>query len=251
MRPPTIGSAADIPRAETTRPDLDTALWYSSYVPDLFKRDVRALRQIGDLGEYQRFLEMTAARNAQLLDLTALSRDLGLAINTIKAWTRILETSFSNPTALPVLPQPGKTARENTEGPISMKQDSSVIFWGCAMRRMRCRARRPADLWKLPYGVNCCVHFQMPGEQPRVHFWRTTKGEEVDFIVEWKGRLVPIEVKLTKTPGSMLAQPIEEFCDLFSPEAPEGIVVCWVDQPVTLSRRCRAIPFRELPFLFH
>src|SRR5262249_33100381 len=68
------------------RPELDLNLWYSSYVQTYLERDVRTLRQIGDLGEYQRFLEMTATRNGQLLDLTALSRDLGMAVNTIKAW---------------------------------------------------------------------------------------------------------------------------------------------------------------------
>ena len=38
------------------------------------------------------------------------------------------------------------------------------------------------------------------GVEPRVHFWRTMSGTEVDLVVEAEGRLVPIEVKLSATP---------------------------------------------------
>ena len=48
--------------------------------------DVRALRQVADLTQYQNFLRVLAARSAQLMNLTDVARDLGVAVNTIKAW---------------------------------------------------------------------------------------------------------------------------------------------------------------------
>ena len=33
------------------------------------------------------------------------------------------------------------------------------------------------------------------GEEPRVHFWRTSGGAEVDLLVETQDGLVPLEVK--------------------------------------------------------
>ena len=32
-------------------------------------------------------------------------------------------------------------------------------------------------------------------DAPEVLYWRTVKGEEVHFVIEWKGKLLPIEVK--------------------------------------------------------
>ena len=39
------------------------------------------------------------------------------------------------------------------------------------------------------------------GLVPRVFFWRTRAGTEVDIVVEYDGKLVPIEVKLSAPPG--------------------------------------------------
>ena len=38
------------------------------------------------------------------------------------------------------------------------------------------------------------------GLAPRVFFWRTRAGTEVDIVVESDGRFVPVEVKLSATP---------------------------------------------------
>lgn len=76
-----------------TDPNRDGSLWFASYVQTYLERDVRTLRQVGDLTQFQMFLRALAARSAQLLNLTDLGRDLGLAINTVKAWVSVLEAS--------------------------------------------------------------------------------------------------------------------------------------------------------------
>ncbi len=37
-------------------------------------------------------------------------------------------------------------------------------------------------------------------DRPEILYWRTTTGEEVDFVIETRGRLLPIEVKATTRP---------------------------------------------------
>ena len=36
--------------------------------------------------------------------------------------------------------------------------------------------------------------------RPGLFYWRAVTGEEVDFVVEWKGRLIAIEIKATTSP---------------------------------------------------
>ncbi|MCP3872388.1 MAG: ATP-binding protein, partial [Desulfobacteraceae bacterium] len=72
----------------------DISLWHGSYIQTYLERDVRFLRQVGDLSQFQIFLRALAARTAQLLSLTDLSRDIGVAVNTIKAWISILEATY-------------------------------------------------------------------------------------------------------------------------------------------------------------
>jgi hypothetical protein len=49
------------------------------------------------------------------------------------------------------------------------------------------------------------------GIDPQVYFWRTIAGTEVDFVVETRGKLVPIEVKLSATPRPGMASAIKTF----------------------------------------
>jgi len=48
---------------------------------------------VGDLSQFQNFLRALAARSPQLLNLTDVARDLGLAVNTAKAWLSVLEAT--------------------------------------------------------------------------------------------------------------------------------------------------------------
>ena len=74
--------------------DRDATLWHASYVQTYLERDVRSLRQVGDLTSFQSFLRALASRSAQLLNLNDLARDLGVAVNTAKAWLSVLEATF-------------------------------------------------------------------------------------------------------------------------------------------------------------
>jgi len=58
------------------------------------ERDVRTLRNVGDLTQFQNFLRALAARSAQLLNLSELARDLGVAVNTAKTWLSVLEATY-------------------------------------------------------------------------------------------------------------------------------------------------------------
>ncbi len=78
----------------TTQTKRDVTLWHASYVQTYLERDARTLRQVGDLTQFQNFIRALAARNAQLLHLTDLSRDLGIAVNTAKAWISLLEATY-------------------------------------------------------------------------------------------------------------------------------------------------------------
>ena len=77
-----------------TQTNRDISLWHASYIQTYLERDVRTLRQVGDLSQYQNFLRLLAARSAQLLSLTKVARDLGVAVNTVKAWLSVLEATY-------------------------------------------------------------------------------------------------------------------------------------------------------------
>ncbi len=67
--------------------------WYTNYIASYVERDVRSVLNVKDLGQFQTFVKMCAARMGQLLTLSALALDCGLSHNTAKAWLSVLEAS--------------------------------------------------------------------------------------------------------------------------------------------------------------
>ena len=68
--------------------------WFANYVATYVERDVRQLVAVRELGLFQRFARMCAARSGQLLNLTALGADCGISAVTARAWLGVLETSY-------------------------------------------------------------------------------------------------------------------------------------------------------------
>jgi hypothetical protein len=63
----------------------------SWFAHEHLERDIRSLYDIGNLREFERFLQLLAARCAQVLNMSSLASETGVAVNTIKRWISILE----------------------------------------------------------------------------------------------------------------------------------------------------------------
>ncbi len=223
---------------------VDHRIWFASYVQTYLERDVRALRQVGDLGEFQSFLQAVAARSAQLLSLSDLSRDLGVAVNTVKAWVRVLEASQQ---VVLLRPYHRSLGKRLIKSPKLFVTETGLLCHLLGLRDADHAVSGPAAgaLFETAVFGEILRAFLHQGETPRVFFWRTAAGDEVDFVVERQGRLVPIEAKLTKTPTPRHARSIERFRSAYGRAAEPGILVCLVDEPAAVTRDCRAVPFEQ------
>ena len=73
---------------------LNPARWLADYTMSYLERDVRQISQVQDLSTFQRFLRLCAGRTGQLLNLSNLAQDAGIAQTTARAWLSVLEASY-------------------------------------------------------------------------------------------------------------------------------------------------------------
>ena len=227
------------------RPDRDPHLWHASYVQTYLERDVRTLRQVGDLTQYQHFLRILAARSTQFLNLTDVARDLGVAVNTIKAWLSVLEATYQVIVLRPYFANVGKR----------LVKTAKVYFTDVGTLCYLAGLRDPGHAAAGPMGgaimetavlseiVKTLTH---RGVDPQVYFWRTSAGTEVDFVIEVGGKLVPIEVKLSATPRPGMASSIGILQKDFEETALPGYVVHPGDVRLPLGPGVTALPFADL-----
>ncbi len=220
-------------------------LWQASYVQTYLERDVRTLRQVGDLSQFRDFLRVLAARSAQLLNLTDVSRDLGLAVNTAKAWLSVLEATYQVIVLRPYFANVGKRL---VKTPKIYFTDVGTLCYLAGLKDPEHAASGPMGGAILETAVVSEIVKTLThrGLEPRIYFWRTVAGTEVDFIVETEAGLVPIEVKLSATPRPAMASTIKTFLRDLGERSRPGYVIHPGDVTLPLGAGVRALPFAQL-----
>ncbi|HXN48953.1 MAG TPA: ATP-binding protein [Bryobacteraceae bacterium] len=226
-------------------PARDISLWQSSYVQTYLERDVRSLRQVGDLISFQNFLRALAARSGQLLGLTDLGRDLGVTLNTVKAWLSVLEATFQVIVLRPYFENVGKRM---VKTPKVYFTDTGTLCYLAGLKDPDHGAAGPLGgaIFETAVLLEIVKAFVNRGEEPQIYFWRTSAGVEVDLVVATGGRLIPIEVKLSATPRPAMANAIRTFQEDFGDSAGPGYVIHPGNVVLPLAPKVVALPFSVL-----
>jgi len=226
-------------------PNRDSHLWHAGYVQTYLERDVRTIRQVGDLSQFQVFLRALASRSTQLLNLADLSRDLGIALNTVKAWLSVLEATFQVIVLRPYFANIGKRL---VKTPKVYFTDVGTLCYLTGLKDPEHAASGPMggpimETAVLSEIVKTLTH---RGIDPHIYFWRTSTGMEVDILVDFAGKIIPIEVKLSATPRPEMASSIKMFLKDFGEKSMRGYVVHGGNVQLPLGSGVIALPYSAL-----
>jgi uncharacterized protein len=225
-------------------PQRDFRLWHGSYMQTYLERDVRLVRQVGDLAVFQNFLRSLAARSGQLVNLSDISRDLGAAVNTLKIWLSILEASHQVVVLRPYFANVGKRL---VKTPKVYFTDTGTLCYLAGLKDPGHAAAGPLGgaIFETAVLSEIIKTFVHRGDEPEVYFWRTSTGSEVDFILNVGGKLIPIEVKLSATLHPSMAGSILAFQEDIGGKAASGFVIHPGDTRLPLAPAVMGVPFSE------
>lgn len=217
-------------------PEINANHWYAGYFSTYLERDIRSLYNIGSLREFQRFLQLLASRCAQVLNLSALANDLGVAINTIKKWVSVLEASQIIYILLPYYQNFGKRLTKNPK----------IYFLDLGLVCYLVGLKDEEHLLKGPMAgalfENYCIQetikvFFNQGLRPNIFYLRTHNGLEIDLLIEKDSLLYPVEFKMTKSVNLGMSAPIEKFKRLFSMlKIAEGRIISLSAEDIPLTK---------------
>ena len=177
---------------------LDTQRYYADYVASYVERDVRSLSAVQDLGTFQRFMRLCAARTGQLLNLNSLANDCGIAQPTANAWMNLLEASFIVKRVAPYHRNFGKRL---VKTPKLYFLDTGLCAWLLGItteREMQTHYARGAlfETWAVTEALKWRA---VRGNAQPLYFWRDNIGNEVDLLLEQEGGITLVEVKSGQT----------------------------------------------------
>ncbi len=224
--------------------NINLEIWFSSYLQTYLERDVRQLRQIGDLGDFQRFLQILSAYNGQSVNLSTLSRDLGVAENTVKAWISILEASGQIIAIKPFYLNKGKRI---IKSPKIYFLDTGLLCYLTGITTVKQIFKGPlsGQLFETVVLGEIIRNFYNCGKIPKIFWWRTSYGDEVDFVIEDKGKIIPLEVKISSKVNRQMAKGLINFCKLFSDKIGRAFLVNLSQEKIMLDKKMISIPFSD------
>jgi predicted AAA+ superfamily ATPase len=202
------------PALELTTP-ADRTIWFDGYVRTYLERDLQDLASISALPDFRRLMQAACLRVGQLLNQTELGRDVGLPQPTVHRWLNLLETSY-------LLVRLPAYAVNRTKRLVK----SPRIFWGDTGVALHLGASAPTGA----HLENLVLHDLLAWRDAQVDrvelaYWRTTIGEEVDFVIEAGGKLLPIEVKATSKPRLGDCSHLRTFRQEYGRKARAGLLL--------------------------
>ncbi|MFN0161104.1 MAG: ATP-binding protein, partial [Burkholderiales bacterium] len=176
----------------------DPRRYYADYVQTYLERDVRSLKAVHDLGNFQRFLRLCAARTGQLLNISSLANDCGISHPTAAAWLSVLEASY---VVRRIAPYHRNFGKRLVKAPKLYFLDTGLAAWllGIATESdMASHYARGAlfETWVVGEALKWRA---VRGDSRPVYFWRDNIGNEVDVLLEQGGGFTLVEIKSGQT----------------------------------------------------
>jgi len=178
--------------------NLNPIEWYPNYIQTYLERDIREIKNIINLMDFQRFLKLCAGRTGQIVNLSSLANDVGVSVNTIKGWLSILEATYIIYLLSPYYRNFNKRIIKSPKlyffdvglvcSLLSIKNENqlkthplfgSIYETFCA-----------SEILKQNYNNNTHINF---------YHWRDKNGNEIDLLYENNNELNTIEIKSSCT----------------------------------------------------
>jgi len=193
----------------------DRAIWFEGYVRTYLERDLQQLSTIAALPDFRRLMRAASLRLGQLANQTELGRDVALPQPSVHRYLNLLETSY-------LLVRVPAYAVNRTKRLIKTPK----IFWGDAGVALHLAEGEPEGAHLENVVLNDLLAWRDARlDRAEILYWRTAAGEEVDFVVETGGRLLPIEIKSTGRPRLADAANLRSFRAEYGEAARAGLLL--------------------------
>ncbi len=225
---------------------IEPSDFYPSYLETYVQRDVRTLKGIENLNAFSRFLGLCAGRIGQVLNLTSLANDTGIAVNTAKAWLSLLEASFI---VYQMQPYYKNFSKRLIKSPKLYFYDTGLA---CSLLKLTDPEMINTHYLYGSLFENLVITEILKsqchtGKRPSVYYWRESNGTEIDCIIEQgNNEIAALEIKGGQTFTKDYIKNLRNFA-----KNEEGLkinkVIVYAGEQSTSIKDIQLIPWRMLP----
>lgn len=214
--------------------DIAPTDFYPSYIQTYVEKDVRLMKNIGDINAFIQFIRLCAGRIGQLLNYASLASDAGVSPNTAKAWLSILESSYI---LYRLQPYHRNFNKRLVKSPKLYFYDTGIA---CSLLGIREESQINLHYLKGALFENLIINEFIKrnfhrGENRQLYFWQNNHGKEIDCLLVDGESITPVEIKSGKTISTNYFDNLQYWRQLASLSENQGYVVYGGEQSMQTS----------------
>lgn len=180
--------------AQTNKPEY----FYPNYIKTYLERDVRNILNVSDLHRFQTFMRLCAGRIGSLFNASDLSGEVGVSVNTIKAWLDVLQTSYIVTLLHPFYDNIGKR----------LVKTPKLYFYDTGLASYLLEIDNPSQLnydkmrghlFENMIVIEAIKSRLNAGRRDNLYFYRDSNKNEVDLLMTDGGNFRAFEIKSAQT----------------------------------------------------
>jgi predicted AAA+ superfamily ATPase len=199
-------------------------LWFSSYLQTYVDHDVRGFIKQSNLHDFERFVKLLAARTAQELNCSTLSRDIGVSVPTVKTWLTLLEASGL---IFFLMPYHRNFGKRIIKAPKCYFIDTGLVSYLVGLQNEEHTLSGPmaGALFETACVSQFYKRFSAFADSCSLYYYRSSDGLEVDLLIETGKTLYPLEMKLASTIDYRQVNSLRKWLEISHIKDVRGLVI--------------------------
>lgn len=234
---------------------VNQEIFFESYIDTYLSRDIRDLKQVGDLNTFLKFIKIVAARTATNVNYEVLADETGISAPTAKQWLSVL---VSSGLVILIEPYSNNALKRVVKAPRMYFMDTGLcahlMGWSSgAVLENSVMAGAFFETWVVGEIYKSYLN---AGKRPPMYFYRDSNKKEIDVVLYKDGVLNPIEIKKGSAPKDAIRnfsvlkavekEPTEkerlEGTRHLKTEVGTGAVVCLAGDVIPIDKRNWYVP---------
>lgn len=181
-----------LPEVLSLSQENDKIIYLNNYLQTYLEKDVRDINTITDLPRYQQLMEILALQTGSVRDDARILEVLGGTRDTLKKYRYFLEATLLYREVYPYIGAPLRRLIKSPKGYLQNNGLISVLtgFTQLQQLEMSGLIGHRFENWFLKELVTWLAR---DPRRSHIHYWRTTGGMEVDFVVDRKPMIFAFE----------------------------------------------------------
>jgi predicted AAA+ superfamily ATPase len=218
--------------------------WFENYLKTYIERDVRQIRNIRDLTNFQKTIRLLNARIGNKLNLRHLSKEADISYSTLNQFFNTLIVSYQ------FFLLPAYYTNINKRLVKHPKIYNTDV--GFAAFLMDLSTAEKAETFgklgalvenKIIADLKTLLSVFLP--KARIFYFSVHEGIEIDLVIEYENNLYPIEIKATSVVKNSHLRGIRRFMQIFD-NVPFGIVAYLGNTLLEVDKNIFLVPVKNI-----